>query len=60
MIQVIKEGGITKAYIKEYVVDTVAEIAELPTNLTMGSSAICLEDKKTYYLSGQGRWVAIE
>lgn len=42
------------AGIKEYVVDTVAELQELPGD--MGSSAFCFEDKKFYIKNGNGIW----
>lgn len=42
------------AGIKEYVVDTFAEMAELPGS--MGSIAFCIEDKKFYIKDGQDEW----
>lgn len=42
------------AGVKEYVVDTIAEIASLPGS--MGSTAFCLEDKNLYMKDGQGVW----
>lgn len=42
------------AGVKEYVVDTIAEIAELPG--AMGSTALCLEDMGLYIKNGKGEW----
>lgn len=42
------------AGIKEYVVDTIAELQELPGD--MGSSAFVFENMKFYLKDGQGEW----
>jgi hypothetical protein len=42
------------AGVKEYVVDTVAELQELPGD--MGSSAFCFEDKSFYIKNGNDTW----
>ena len=42
------------ASVKEYIVDTVAELENLPG--AMGSSAFCLEDKSIYIKDGSGSW----
>lgn len=44
------------AGVKEYVVDTIAELEELPGS--MGSLAYCFEDKKFYIKDGHGNWRA--
>ena len=45
------------AGIKEYVVDTVAEIESLPG--LMGSTALCLENMTLYIKDGQDKWRAM-
>ena len=45
------------AGVKEYVVDTVAELQELPGD--MGSSAFCFEDKSFYLKKSDGTWVKV-
>ena len=45
------------AGVKEYVVDTIAEMEKLPGD--MGSSAFCIEDKSFYIKSGSGEWVKV-
>jgi hypothetical protein len=42
------------AGIKEYVVDTIAEMAELSGG--MGSIAFCFEDMKFYIKDSAGNW----
>jgi hypothetical protein len=42
------------AGVKEYVVDTIAEMEKLPGD--MGSMAYCFEDKKFYIKDGEGNW----
>jgi hypothetical protein len=42
------------AGVKEYVVDTKAEMPELGGE--MGSTAFCLEDMKYYIKDGKGEW----
>jgi hypothetical protein len=44
------------AGVKEYVVDTVAELISLPGD--MGSMAFCFEDMKFYIKDGKGNWRA--
>ena len=45
------------AGVKEYAVDTVAELMVLPGD--MGSSAFCFEDKSFYMKNGKGEWVKL-
>lgn len=42
------------AGVKEFVVDTIAEMQDLPAG--MGSQAFCFEDKKFYIKDGNGVW----
>ena len=58
----IKQQDHNNAYYTEFVVDTVAEVAELPTqppDCDMGSAAICLENSEVYMLSSRGEWVML-
>lgn len=58
MINIIKQSGKETAYVTEFVVDTVAEVVNLPVypNVSKGSSAIVLEDSSVYILSGENDW----
>jgi hypothetical protein len=43
------DGGI-----REYVVDTLAELAEI--SCSMGSTAFCIENMSLYIKDGKGQW----
>lgn len=58
-IYMISEEGHVKAGIYEFVVDTEAEISELPTDKKIGSTAKCIENSKIYMLNGSGNWVEV-
>ena len=59
MINVYSNSGDIAYGLREYVVDTVADINLLPTqNVELGSAALCLEDGKVYFYSpSQDAWV---
>jgi hypothetical protein len=50
----IKEGGETKKYVSEFVADKIEDIDSLPTNVSIGSSCICLENSSIYILGSAG------
>lgn len=56
MVNVIKQGDSTGAYVTELVADSVADIANLPTNVYSGSTCICIETSDVYMLNGQKQW----
>lgn len=57
MIAIKSNGGKDNNSVKEYIVDTEAEIAELPTDkFYMGSTAIVIETSAVYMLNGSGEW----
>lgn len=59
----IKQQDHNNTYYTEFVCDTIADVALLPTSpkeVAHGSAAICLENGEVYMLNGQGRWVMIE
>lgn len=50
MINVYSNSGDTAYGIREYVVDTVADIENLPKiKVELGSAALCLEDGNVYF-----------
>lgn len=61
MINITKQSGKSTAYITEFIVDTIAEIANLPLypNVSKGSSALILENSSVYILSGKNEWKQI-
>ena len=57
MIIIKSNGNQDNNKIKEYIVDTNAEIADLPTNpMYMGSTALVIESSSVYMLNGSGEW----
>lgn len=59
MIKNVSTSGHTTYGIKEYVVDTVNEIALLPISDPMGSSAFVIEGSHVFIMNGQKEWVEI-
>jgi hypothetical protein len=58
----IKQQDHNNTYYTEFVVDTIADIATLPTStkeVSIGSAAICIEDGEVYLLNSNGEWVMI-
>lgn len=60
MISIIKEGNRTPVYVKQYIVDTIADLAALPKDAPHGSSALCLENSVVYLFNGQKQWKEFE
>jgi hypothetical protein len=61
MINVYSNSGDTAYGIREYVVDTVADIENLPkTKVELGSAALCLEDGNVYFYNpSKNRWAIL-
>lgn len=61
MINIIKQSGRDSAYITEFVIDKIEDVANLPIypNVSKGSSALVLEDSSVYILSGGNEWKKI-
>lgn len=58
----IKQQDHNNTYYTEFVIDTVADLANLPKNLNtvaIGSAAICLENSEVYMLNSEGKWVML-
>lgn len=56
MINMIKQGGDEVAYVKEFIANTIADIASLPTNCAPGSSCLVIEDSSVWILDGNNEW----
>lgn len=54
--KVISNGGNVQSSVVEVIVDTLAEIAELPTDFGVGSDCICLEDSSVWMLGNDKTW----
>jgi hypothetical protein len=59
MINMTKQGNATMVYIREYIIDYVSDLADLPTDIPAGSNAFCLENGSAYILSGDKKWTEI-
>lgn len=61
MINIIKQSGRDSAYVTEFVIDKIEDVANLPIypNISKGSSALVLESSSVYILSGENQWVEI-
>lgn len=59
MSNYIGQGGQTQYNVVELVVDTVAEIANLPINVAPGSTCFVIENSSVYMLNSIGQWIEI-
>lgn len=58
----IKQQDHNNTYYTEFVIDTVADLASLPTSpreVSPGSAAICIENSEVYMLTADKRWVML-
>jgi hypothetical protein len=53
MAFIYSNSGKTAYGVKKYVVDTVSEIVNLPTNITIGSTVFVIENSSSYMLNSQ-------
>lgn len=60
MQNLIKEHGRKVYGLKEFVIDTEAELEDLPTGVVMGSKAFVIETNNKYILDGNHKWVQIK
>lgn len=56
MINYISQGGSTQYNVVELVVDTAAEIVDLPTNFAPGSTCLIIENSAIYMLGSDFQW----
>lgn len=58
MINITKQSGKETVYVTEFVVDTIAEVANLPVcpSISKGSTAIVIENSSVYMLGGDNEW----
>lgn len=59
MFDVYKQNDNISAYVTEYVADTEADIADLPTTVYPGSTCIVTETSSVYMLSANHQWVKL-
>lgn len=56
MIIKSKDGDTYNIPIEEYIVDTEAEIINLPKDAPMGSAAFILETQSVRFINSNGEW----
>ena len=62
MINLYKQDGDTLYGIKEFIIDSAEDVANLPTNIPkirVGSTALVISSGDIYMLNGDGKWVLI-
>ncbi len=59
MISVIKQNDNVSAYVTEFVADTEADIATLPTDVFPGSTCIVAETANVYILNSKREWIKL-
>lgn len=59
MIKSLSTSGHTTYGIKEFVLDTIADLVDLPVDATMGSTAFIIATGAVYMLNSAGEWVEV-
>lgn len=59
MIGIMKTSGHVTYGLKEYVVDSTEDVAKLPLDGVMGSTAFVIDTGDVYMLNGKKEWVKI-
>lgn len=61
MINTTSQSGKTISYVSEYVMDTLAEFADLPVfpECGYGSTCFVIENSSVYMLNGDNEWKEI-
>ena len=59
MFTLIKQGDTTTYGISQFIVDTTADIADLPTDVKIHSIALCISTGKYYFLTGERIWTIL-
>lgn len=59
MYSLISHRGIYNEAIKKYIVDHKADMSQLPTDISPGSTCFVIEDSTNYMLNHQSQWVKI-
>ena len=56
MYKIIKNGDNTSSGVAELVADEIVDIDTLPTNISAGSTCICLENGSVWMLGNDKEW----
>jgi hypothetical protein len=59
MFSIVSTGGHTAYNLQHFVIDTAAEIADLPIDAHVGSTVFIVENSKYYMLNNKKEWVRV-
>lgn len=60
MINLYRQDGETIYGIKEFILDSVEDVKDLPTTkIRIGSTALVISSGDLYMFNGEGNWVAV-
>ena len=59
MFSIVSTGGHTAYNLQHFVIDTAAEMADLPIDVHVGSTVFIIENSKYYMLNGSNEWKEI-
>ena len=59
MVRLIASNGEIQYDVNEYCIDSPDEIANLPKDCAMGSTAIVISTAEIYMKNGSGEWVKL-
>ena len=59
MINLYKQDGETLYGIKEFLLDSVEDLTQLPKNIRCGSSALIIPTGELYILDGKKEWTLL-
>ena len=54
--KIIKNGDTTQSSVVEIIIDTLNDVASLPTEVGAGSDCLCLEDSSVRVFGNDGQW----
>lgn len=58
-INKISQSGHIQYGVSEFIIDTDTDLADLPIDITKGSSALSLSSGNVYFLNGNREWVLV-
>ena len=56
---VVEMIGDNKFAAKTFIIDTADDVANLPTNVYAGSTALCIATSELYIINSSGTWSAL-
>ena len=59
MVNLYKQDGEILYGIKEFILDSIDDLSNLPTNIRSGSSALIIPTGEVYFLNGSKTWTAV-